>query len=333
VEKEQYKVSVIVTIYNSEKYLEKCLDSIVKQSYSNIEIILVDDASKDSSIQICNKFQKEDERIKIIQKGHMGVSGARNAGIENATGEYILFVDSDDWIDYNTIKYLIDIYNKNKNTDIILFGIKKYYMSKILEPKLNLKNNEKLEEKEYNLDEILPELIEYEKINSPVNKIYKTEIIKKQKIRFDVNIEIAEDLLFNIHYFKNINNVYILNREFYNYRIENENSLTHKYIENKYEQLIFVNKEMEKWINQLNNKNLQYKCKYIKFKNIVSCIRSLSHKKCNYAESEKKQYLKNIKKNNKFIIVKTINYKIFILSCIYSCLPIGLFEKLCNYKR
>ena len=92
------KVTVVVPVYNAEKYLTECLESIQRQTYSNIEIILVDDGSKDSSPALCDAFQKKDNRIKVVHKMNEGAGKSRNKGIEMATGDYILFVDSDDYI-------------------------------------------------------------------------------------------------------------------------------------------------------------------------------------------------------------------------------------------
>ena len=107
-------ISVIVPVYNVEKYIKKCLDSIIYQTYKNIEIILVDDGSTDNSGIICDVYKERDKRIKVIHKKNNGVSAARNTGIENANGKWISFVDSDDWIDKNYFEILISkIYNND----------------------------------------------------------------------------------------------------------------------------------------------------------------------------------------------------------------------------
>ena len=97
------KVTVVVPVYNAEKYLTECLESIQRQTYSNIEIILVDDGSKDNSPALCDAFQKKDNRIRVIHKVNEGAGKSRNKGIEMATGDYILFVDSDDFIKPNLV--------------------------------------------------------------------------------------------------------------------------------------------------------------------------------------------------------------------------------------
>ena len=111
-------VSVIVPIYKVEKYLNKCVDSIINQSYKNLEIILVDDGSPDKCGEICDKYAEKDSRVKVIHKENGGLSDARNAGIDIAKGDYLLFVDSDDWITSNICEVLIKNANDNLS-DII----------------------------------------------------------------------------------------------------------------------------------------------------------------------------------------------------------------------
>ena len=102
------KISVIIPIYQVENFLRKCIETIVEQTYQNLEIILVDDGSKDNCPQICDEYARKDERIKVIHKENGGLSDARNVGIENATGDYLFFIDSDDWVD---IRFLEELYN------------------------------------------------------------------------------------------------------------------------------------------------------------------------------------------------------------------------------
>lgn len=111
------KLSVILTVYNVEKYLKRCIDSIIKQTYKDFELILVDDGSIDNSSKICDKFCKQDKRIKVIHKENGGVSSARNAGLDIAEGDYISFIDSDDYIEVDMFKKLIQIMIEN-NADI-----------------------------------------------------------------------------------------------------------------------------------------------------------------------------------------------------------------------
>lgn len=119
-------VSIVVPIYNVEQYLERCIKSIVKQTYTNLEIILVNDGSQDNSLNICEKWKKQDARIKIVDKKNGGLSSARNAGIEIAKGEYLFFVDSDDWLDIHIIQKLYQAM-KEYNCEISCCGIEMTY--------------------------------------------------------------------------------------------------------------------------------------------------------------------------------------------------------------
>ena len=115
-----HKISVIIPVYNVEDYLSKCLQSVINQTYTNLEIILVDDGSTDNSGEICDEFSENDNRIKVIHQKNTGVSQARKIGIDVADGKYIGFVDADDWIEPDMYETLI---NKMKNSDIIMSGL------------------------------------------------------------------------------------------------------------------------------------------------------------------------------------------------------------------
>ena len=120
------KISIVVPVYNVENYIEECINSIINQTYKNLEIILVDDGSTDSSGKICDKFAKNDDRIKVIHKKNEGLGKTRNVRILESTGDYLFFVDSDDFIDLNTIEKL---YNRSNNgtMDLVICDYYKYY--------------------------------------------------------------------------------------------------------------------------------------------------------------------------------------------------------------
>ena len=117
------KISIIVPIYNVELYLERCVESIINQTYKNLEIILVDDGSPDNCFAICDKYEKLDSRVKVIHKENGGLSDARNAGLDIAEGEFIVFVDSDDWLEQNALELLYE-HVKGFNSDITMFKFK-----------------------------------------------------------------------------------------------------------------------------------------------------------------------------------------------------------------
>lgn len=314
------KVSIIIPVYNTEKYIEKCLNSVINQNYSNIEILIIDDGSTDKSLQICNKFKEQDKRIEILQTNHQGVSNARNLGIEKSTGKFVIFIDSDDWIENNLIKDAIHIYNEY-NVDIV------FYDMKVLN---NDKNGKKIYSRNtpkgvFSLENIIDYLILSEKFNSPCNKMYKKELIKD--IKFDNYITIGEDLLFNINYFKNVKKIYISDKKLYNYIIHKD-STTHTYKENKYNELIKVNNELKSWIinSNMKNKKINNIFNYVRLKNICSCLRDLKNENCKYSKNEKYEYIKNIKEENPKIFVYSAGLKVLIISIIYSLIPIKLLS-------
>lgn len=213
------KVSIIVPIYNAEKWLEKCINSIIKQSYHNIEILLVNDGSTDKSLEICQKFAKKDNRIIIIDKPNEGVSKSRNIGIEKATGEYIKFVDSDDWLEENTCEELVELIEKEK-TDLSICGLNIYKNNRLLRtPHLE----KKIVEIKKNIKEF--EYI-YKIFASPCNKLYKKEKILE---KFNTELDMGEDLLFNIRYLENIDKISITDKCLYNVCLDNDNSLNRKF--------------------------------------------------------------------------------------------------------
>lgn len=214
---QQLKISVIVPVYNVEKYLKQCLDSIVNQTYKNLEIIIVNDGTKDNSMKIVEEYL-QDKRIKVINKENGGLSSARNIGIKEATGDYISFIDSDDYISLNMYEDLV----KNINgEDIIIFNYSRLddKTKKIVKNKY-IKNNKMII-----LDKKLNYL--YSRIELVCwNKIYKATFIKEKKINF---LEIVnEDVFWNIEVFYSAESVKILNQDYYYYRINRSDSITAK---------------------------------------------------------------------------------------------------------
>ena len=121
------KVSIIIPIYNVAKFINRCVDSVIAQTYSNIEIILVDDESPDNCPEICEQYARRDDRIVVIHKKNGGLSDARNAGIEKASGDYIFFLDSDDYVEINLIERLI-LEAQNNESDVVICG---YYADSV----------------------------------------------------------------------------------------------------------------------------------------------------------------------------------------------------------
>lgn len=250
------KLTIIIPTYNSEKYIEKCIISILKQTYTNLEIIIIDDNSSDNTYEICQKIQKNDLRIKLLRNSkNVGVSITRNLGIDIATGEYITFVDSDDYIEENLYEKLIEKI-ENENIDIAMCNFYMELNSK--DTRINGENKEMVLDKGKILDYMfLPDYY----CGFVWNKIYKTDIIKSNNLRFDNNIFICEDMLFNCQYIGKIEKGFYTTAKLYHYIQRTNSSYNRKYNE-RWKTVIQAYEKMKQYISEQNMKNFQYSYLY-----------------------------------------------------------------------
>lgn len=212
-------VSVILPTYNMELYLAQCLKSISLQSYKNIEIIVVIDGATDSSFQIAKSFQDQDERFKVVWQENMGSGPARNNGLMHATGEYIMFVDPDDWIDSNMVECLLEDLIKY-NVDLVVAGGKNIYENN--SSRNNVERYKKiLIRGQKNVREVYMDLLAEGKLGAPTCKLFKTKLIKESNIQFP-DLRRSQDIVFNYRYYDVISSIYISDCTAYNYRIIEE---------------------------------------------------------------------------------------------------------------
>ena len=284
-------VSVIVPIYNVEKYLNKCIESIINQTYKNLEIILIDDGSTDKSGKICDRFAKKDNRIKVIHQKNAGVSSARNTGIDSADGLWIAFIDSDDWVEENYIKNLIE--NTSKDVDVVQCG----YYRIVEEKKEQINCAGKLEIK--NADEFLNGCLNPQTAYGLCHmKIIRKSIIND--IRFNEKIVVCEDALFNIQISRNMKYFKMIKQPLYNYRI-NRDSVVRRYDENypeKYKKALNVIGDYLR-INYKNN----YKVRTNYFNFVVYHLMLIAVNYCYNPEkpiSDRKNTLKKVCKQDLF---------------------------------
>ena len=202
-------ISVIVPIYNVEKYLARCVGSIVNQTYKNLEIILVDDGSPDRCPQMCDDYAEKDSRIKVVHKKNGGLSDARNAGMAVATGEYISFIDSDDYVSDDFFECLLDVMNK-ENSDIAECSVVKFYEDNRFD-----EFSDDLSVKTYDTQDAMSALIAENQFHQHVwNKLYKTELVKD--IPYAVG-KLNEDEFWTYQVFGRANKVSKLNKTMYYY--------------------------------------------------------------------------------------------------------------------
>ena len=234
------KVSVVIPVYNMEKYLKRCLDTIVNQTLKDIEIILVNDGSKDMSGKICDEYKALDSRIKVIHKENAGLGFARNSGMEIATGEYISFVDSDDYVKTDMYEKLYN-HIKRENADTCIFGYHRMIGSKVqFTHTMSLKGT-------YSDQEVFNVIFLNVLGSEPSCRddflilwqsswlsLYSLDLIHSHKLSFPSEREyISEDVLFNTDYYIRSKRVTILNEAFYHYCL-NETSLTKVFREDRY---------------------------------------------------------------------------------------------------
>ncbi len=213
-------LSVIIPIYNVEQYLDKCVSSVVNQTYKNLEVILVDDGSPDNCPALCDKWAEKDSRIRVVHKKNGGHSDARNAGLDIANGDYIAFLDSDDYIELNAYESMMsDI--MNYQADIVSCGMVREspsgYVEKWGDDSLTVHDHRNSVKLIIRADGLLPV--------SPNNKIYRNDVIGKT--RFDTSLRFAEDIMFIFDIIERVNKWVEHNVIFYHY-INNATSLTKK---------------------------------------------------------------------------------------------------------
>lgn len=230
-------LSVIVPVYNVEKYLKRCLESILVQSWNDYEIILVDDGSTDSSAQICDLYAEKYEMIRVIHKENKGLSDTRNRGIEEASGEYVYFPDSDDWLEPNTFSELSDVIEE-LTYDIISFN-REFVTSeedKLISAKSRI---QKLSGKQ-----ALLEMLNQGDVTGFANdKIYRKKLFLDNDIEFPVG-KYYEDLGTNYKLFLKATKVYVTNQKYYHYLITNPDSITQSWNEQKLQDMFGFYREI-----------------------------------------------------------------------------------------
>lgn len=247
-------ISVIVPIYNVEKYLHKCIESILNQTLSNIEVILVNDGSTDKCLEIINSYSKKDERIKVINKANGGQSSARNMGLDIARGKYIGFVDSDDWLHYDMYENLYEAIEKS-NADICVCGREAYSE----EGKIGYQNkldDELIDLDKYDIKDYVTNKLFYKHTVVVWNKIYKKDIINKNNIRFeDVSYVGSEDALFNYQYLMHTKKIKAIDKIGYS-QLSREGSTATSYKKGYIVRTSNLIECMDDYSNKINSKEI-----------------------------------------------------------------------------
>lgn len=248
-------VSVIVPIYNAEQYLSVCLESILKQTYKDLEVILVEDGSTDGSLQICMKYAERDARISILQEGHHGLVAARKLGVEKAEGTYCMFVDSDDWIEEKLLESIIPL-TENGTADIVSFNVKSVEADRIRKWEYTIAEGRYEDEQ---LEQIYEKMMfDFEKgcpgvIQSIWTKLMKRELLWSSIKSVDERITLGEDAAVVYHAFLLAKKIIITNQYLYYYRIHQDSMVRSKNM-NVFEKIYIFQQYMRSLFLKFENK-------------------------------------------------------------------------------
>lgn len=320
-------ITIIVPIYNAQNTLAKCIDSILEQTYSNFELVLINDGSTDKTESICNSYAEADRRIKVFHQKNKGVSAARNLGLNYAQGEWICFIDSDDWVSNDYLKNLI---SHAKGHDLVIS-----YAHVIYKDRVEIEKYPASSVKRGAYERLfITNALDWH--TSPWSKLFKTSIIREKKIQFPEQMPIGEDAHFLYEYILHSANVFVSDNTDYFYNAENEGTLTKK-IYGIQTELDILNKifhitnlliEKENISNYIALGNInRLKCSYI-----IRLINSLYYNKSNRKERLKiynnidiepyKLFLHEKKKKTLkdyfvYIIINNRMFRIYDILCLF----------------
>lgn len=299
-----YKITIIIPIYNVEKYLNATIESVVNQTYKNLEIILVDDGSPDSCPKICDEWAEKDSRIKVLHKKNGGVSSARNAGLDIATGDYIAFVDGDDYIDLDMYEIMLG-HIVQYGADAASCGIVRENVNKPNEPwgsndaEIEIYNNENLLKLVGRAFGILPVSI--------CNKLFSRKSVSD--IRFDTRFKYAEDLLFNYFTAKNTDKMVIQNALRYHYVSRSDSAMHCEFDSSRFDD----QKVMDIILNDASDN--EEVCKYCVQGDVLRAFRTIKEMMTSGNETNKFNEIRN----------RILSYKSDIFTS-------GLYSKATKFK-
>ena len=290
------KISVIVPVFNTEQYLNRCLESIVNQTYKNIEVILVDDGSEKVCSDLCDVWAKKDERIQVVHKQNEGLGYARNTGIQRATGEFLFFIDSDDYLDESTIECCKNCAEETA-AEIVCYGFSAVNRNgKIVSVRIP-EMPKRIYEGEEICKILLPEMLgDNPKTGKSANiemsawaAMFSAKLIRQAEWKFVSEREIiSEDVYSILSLYKHVQRVCILNKAFYFY-CENQNSLTHIYKEDRYQKIKQFYTASLSLIEQLEyGEEMKERLKELYLSFFIGAAKTIVRASMSYAEKIKK---------------------------------------------
>lgn len=288
-------ITVVLPIYNVEKYLDRCMKSVVNQTYTNLEIIMVDDGATDGSGELCDSWAEKDSRVKVIHKKNEGLGMARNTGIENATGKYIAFFDSDDYIEPNTIE---ECYKRacEDSSELVIFGHSLVGKDNFVKLAV-IPSSERLVYRDKEISSIVLKDLLVQGKSSPVIKnmwmsawsfLYSMDLIKRANWHFVSERQIiSEDVYSLLQLFSYVNSISIVDKSLYNY-CENEGSLTRVFRKDRFDKInIFYNETMKEAERLEMSEEIKNNITYPYIANIIAMLKMLVDSDLEYAEKLK----------------------------------------------
>lgn len=300
-------ISIVVPVYNAERSIHKCIDSIVNQTFEDLEIILVNDGSKDNSGLICDEYAKKDNRIKVVHKENGGVSSARNSGLDIMTGQYFCFIDSDDYIEKDMIEKLYKAISES-GAEIAICGYKRFCNNEI---KCHYENKGDIVGKIGIADFVAKNCLNW-LVSTPWAKLYTTTYLSN--VRFDESMSLGEDTKFNLNFFEYIEKITIVDECLYCY-VDTEGSLTNTYKEGYFDAICKLYKVVAEFIqnHSVNGKkiyiNINYKIFFYSYKFINANI-------------ERTGFIQQIK------FINQICRSSLLQKAVQNLPPLSLYEKL-----
>lgn len=292
-------ISVVVPVYNAEKMLKYCIDSILNQCYNNVELLLINDGSTDNSGALCDEYAQKDGRVKAVHQANAGVSAARNKGIELSSGEYICFVDSDDYIDREYFSQLLKLKEQAPQCDNIWCGFyttssytgKDILEQAVLEPDISVSHTDR---------QHIMDLHKRRLDCGPYCKLYSAAVIKANGIRFPKGYSLGEDLIFNLEYLDHTDGrILILNKPLYFYVTDSQGSLTKKFHEDLFEKYKCLHAAMLEYLSRWNCDSKQLESFYESCFYIYDYVLRNTFKK-DSSIKKKYQYNRQILKSDEF---------------------------------
>lgn len=314
-------ISVIVPIYNAEKYLQKCLDSIIQQTYTYLEIILIDDGSIDRSMEICDSYTKKDGRIQVIHKKNQGVSAARNDGIKRATGEYIAFVDADDYIFPDYFDYLYTLLKKY-DADMACCDLYKMWDTETLPLFDNCE-----EEILYTAEEALRDFFYNKNITGhPFLKLYKRNLVGQ--LAFPEKMHYGEDIFFVFHTLQKCKSVVHGTKILYIY-IQNDASVTHNFdLKKMFISWRMLQKEIMEYVTKKQGLLSAASSRLLIHAIMYCCAIGKGKEQATF----RAELLNAIRQYSKFAIKDRREKKLISIMAIIGCVSPRLLVQLCKFN-